>query len=269
MRSITLLKVDEKVAIKSGHEKKGQKFWTAQQRKNNVSKPVLLKSIVHNFSSYNLTQEEQEAWSYGLDHHILTNININNIKTEFESFFQNLLYDHSDITENEISKVKTKLRNTCEKYCHVKVPYKQKKIISNLSNRKDLITLKQDKGRGVVITDRSNYTEKCRMTQENHWDQKYNEQFEKFETVWTTVQEILFNRKFYGTAKIHEPPVNGGNNELPIRPIPANIGLDEDVLKTSFVFVFRRRLGQDQYIRLGHMSPRRLQDVFKMSLKRL
>ena len=84
MRSITLLKVDEKVAIKSGHEKKGQKFWTAQQRKNNVSKPVLLKSIVHNFSSYNLIQEEHEALSYGLDHYIRTNININNIKTEFE-----------------------------------------------------------------------------------------------------------------------------------------------------------------------------------------
>ena len=66
---------------------------------------------------------------------------------------------------------------------------------------------------------------------------------------------------------------------------PANIRLDEDVLKTSFVFVFRRRLedvliktnmftlalrlqktssrrlGQDQYIRLGHTSSRRLQDV--------
>ena len=39
----------------------------------------------------------------------------------------------------------------------------------------------------------------------------------------------------------------------------------EDVLKTSFVFVFRRRLGQDQYIRLGHTSSRRLQDVFKTS----
>ena len=63
--------------------------------------------------------------------------------------------------ENEISKVKTKLRNTCEKYCHVKVPYKQKKIISNLSNRKDTVILKVDKGRGVVIMDRSNYTEKC------------------------------------------------------------------------------------------------------------
>ena len=70
--------------------------------------------------------------------------------------------------------------------------------------------------------------------------------------------------------------------------ILANIRLNEGVLKTSFVFVFRRldqdeyvqlsltssedvfktpwrRLVQDQYIRLGHTSSRRLQDVFKTS----
>ena len=73
----------------------------------------------------------------------------------------------------------------------------------------------------------------------------------------------------------------------------ANIRLDEDVLKMSFVFVFKRRLqdvlmktniflliirlqktssrrlGQDQYIRLGYTSSRRLQDVFKTSSRRL
>ena len=102
-----------------------------QKRENNVSKPFLLKSIVHNFSLYNLTQKEHEALSYGLDYHIPRNSNRNNIKTELESFFQNLLYDLSDMPENEISKVKTKLRNICEKYCHVKVPYKHKNIISN------------------------------------------------------------------------------------------------------------------------------------------
>ena len=61
---------------------------------------VLLKSIVHNFSSYSLTQGEQEALSYASDHHIQTNINRNNIKTEFESFFQNLLYHLSDMPEH-------------------------------------------------------------------------------------------------------------------------------------------------------------------------
>ena len=96
-----------------------------------------------------------------MDHHILTNININNIKTEFESFFQNLLYDLSDMPEKEISKVKAKLRKTCEKYCYLKVTYKQKKIISYLSNRKDIVILKQGQVRGVIIMDRSNYTEKC------------------------------------------------------------------------------------------------------------
>ena len=74
---------------------------------------------------------------------------------------------------------------------------------------------------------------------------------------------------------------------------PANIRLDEDVLKTSFVFVFRtrldqdeythltlmisedvfktstRRLDQDQYIRLGYTSSRRLQNVFRTSSRRL
>ena len=50
-----------------------------------------------------------------------------------------------------------------------------------------------------------------------------------------------------------------------------------DVFKTSwsrricspYSYVFRRRLDQDQYIRLGHTSSRRLQDVFKMSSRHL
>ena len=62
---------------------------------------------------------------------------------------------------NEISKMKTKICNTCEKSCHVKMPSKQKKIISNLSNRKDIVILKQDKGRGIVIKDQIKYIEKC------------------------------------------------------------------------------------------------------------
>ena len=46
----------------------------------------------------------------------------------------------------------------------------------------------------------------------------------------------------------------------------------ENVLKTSFVFVFKTStisLDQDQYIRLGHTSLRRLQDVFKTSSRHL
>ena len=50
-----------------------------------------------------------------------------------------------------------------------------------------------------------------------------------------------------------------------IKTHPANICLDEDVLKTSFVFVFRRRLDQDEYVRLSLTSSK---DVFKTSWSR-
>ena len=74
-----------------------------------------------------------------------------------------------------------------------------------------------------------------------------------------------------------------------LRPIPPNIRLDEDVLKTSFAFVFRRRL-QDEYIRISNTSSedvlvktnifvlairfqdvlqKLLQDVFKTPSRRL
>ena len=49
------------------------------------------------------------------------------------------------------------------------------------------------------------------------------------------------------------------------RSCPANIRLDEDVLKTSCVFVFRRRLDQDEYVRLSLTSS---EDVFKTSWSR-
>ena len=62
-------------------------------------------TYVHNFSSYNLSQVEINALSYGLDHHIPTNINRNSITTEFESFFQSLLRDICHMPENEINKV--------------------------------------------------------------------------------------------------------------------------------------------------------------------
>ena len=41
--------------------------------------------------------------------------------------------------ENEMNKVKTKLRSTCEKYSNIKVPHTQRKIISGLSKRDNII----------------------------------------------------------------------------------------------------------------------------------
>ena len=113
-----------------------------------------------NFSLHILTEENLTALTYGLDHHIPTNINKNAIFTEFEQFFQNLLRDISHIPENELSRIKTKLRNAREKYSNMKVPYKYRDIVSNISKRQDIVILKQDKGRGVVLLDRHKYTDK-------------------------------------------------------------------------------------------------------------
>ena len=108
------------------------KFRKAQKSDSFTNKPPhIIKQIVHYFLSYKLPQEEINASSYGLDYHVpTTNINKNSIVTEFEFFFQKLLKDISNIPETEISKVRTKLCNTCEKYCNINVPYAQRKIIS-------------------------------------------------------------------------------------------------------------------------------------------
>ena len=42
----------------------------------------------------------------------------------------------------------------------MKIPYQDRKTIENLSKRNDVIILKQDKGRGVVLMEKNKYTEK-------------------------------------------------------------------------------------------------------------
>ena len=41
------------------------------------------------------------------------------------------------------------------------VPYKHREKIRNLSNNQNIVTMKQDKGRDVVIIDRNKYFDKC------------------------------------------------------------------------------------------------------------
>ena len=84
----------------------------------------------------------------GLDHHIPTEANRNTIAIEFKHFFQNLLKDISNIPESELAQIKTKLKNSCEKYCNVKEPKHQRNVINNIMKRNNIVILKQDKGRG-------------------------------------------------------------------------------------------------------------------------
>ena len=114
------------------------------------------------------------------------------------------------------------------------MPYKQRKIVSNLSNRKDIVILKQDKGRGVVIMNKKNYTDKCTsLLPSNQFAHIKNDPTKFLESkVQRTLRKIKsklseqYYKKLYstkscpskldGTAKIHKLSVNGGVNELPI-----------------------------------------------------
>ena len=141
--------------VTSRHQNKLSNLRKQEKAKTIESKIHYIKKTVHNFSSYQLSTDEYTALSYGLDHHIPTRLNNNRIHTEFEQFYQGILKveqfyqgilkDISHLLENYLSSLKTKLRNACEKYSKIYVPYKYKKIIDQLSGNKDLCILKQDK----------------------------------------------------------------------------------------------------------------------------
>ena len=65
------------------------------------------KEVVHNFSSYIISQEEHDALSHGLEHHIPFTVTRNSVNIEFESFYQSLLRDISTIPEERIARIKT------------------------------------------------------------------------------------------------------------------------------------------------------------------
>ena len=100
------------------------------------------------------------ALNYGLDQHMPYTTSYSFINTYFELFYQNNLRDISHILEQNLAYQETKLRNTCEKYCKIKVFFKQKEVIQKLLINKSIVILKQDKSRGVVIMNLSTYLEK-------------------------------------------------------------------------------------------------------------
>ena len=100
-----------------------------------------------------MSNKEYTALSFGLDHHIPTKSKDVAREVKFQQFYQGLFTGLIHLPDNVLSLLKTKLRSTCEKYSQVNVPYKYKKVIDNLSKNKTILTLEQDKGRGIVILD--------------------------------------------------------------------------------------------------------------------
>ena len=145
-------------AITYRHEKKLNNLRKLQQNYvNTKTKQHPVEQITYNFSSYVLSLDKEIALSYRFDRHIPSNLNKTDIEAEFEQFYHGLLKDFSNIPEENLSTLKTKLGSTCEKYTRIKVPYKYQQTVKKLSKNQSIVIMKQDKGRGVVIMGKSKY----------------------------------------------------------------------------------------------------------------
>ena len=138
---------------------------------NTVTKSTLIAiSHKHKRKILNLQHTQQKSYNSDISyspkqvvHHIPSKVTRNSVNTEFESFYQSLLLDISTIPEESIARRKTQLRSTCKKYYSVfdAIPFRYRQAIKRLSNNKDIVILKQDKGRGVIMLNHSKYIEKC------------------------------------------------------------------------------------------------------------
>ena len=213
---------------------------------NSHNTPRPFRNVVHNFSGYNLSDREYEVLSFSLDHYIPGKEIGKHTQVEFERFYQDILNSTShlnNLTERERIELKTKFLDTFNRYTRIKLPQEHKKVIEGLYKNPDLSILRQDKGRGVVILNRTDYVRKAEAFLNGP-------EFVKLEADPTKsfqayVQRTLcgmkskFDEKLYqklypsssrpglyfGLAKMHKLK-NGSNNvgELPLRPVISNIG---------------------------------------------
>ena len=211
--------------------------------RSNFTRPKvrIVSNITHNFSSYDLTPQKEYALSFSLDQYIPTKVDENKIKREFESFFYQVQKHTSNLDQQIQDELKSKIRRTCENYSKEKVPYKFQYVIDNLSKNKNIIIMREGKGRGITILDRKNYIEKCLNILDTKQLRKLSKDPTK--TLERKIQRILRKIKchleekeykklyptgskpglFYGTAKVNKLKIREGLKKLTVRPIISNI----------------------------------------------
>ena len=200
-------------------------------------------NVIHNFSTYELSEREIKVMSYSLDHYVPGKEYGKRTQVEFERFFQEILNNTSHLPERDRVELKTSFLDTFSKYTKVSIPQEDRRIIENLYKNPDLTILRQDKGRGVVILNRVDYITKAETF-------LAGPEFEKLDSDPTSsfqgrVQRTLLSMKkkfsaqqykklypsssrpglYFGLAKVHKLKDNSRSvNELPLRPVISNIG---------------------------------------------
>ena len=227
----------------SVHQRKLLALREANTLKRKPDAPRIRPGIIHNFSSYVLSDREVEVLSYSLDHYVPGRENGKRTQVEFERFFQEILPYTMHLPAEEKDDLKLKFLRTYNKYSKVKVPNEDKEVLERLYKNKEILILRQDKGRGVVLMNKVDYLNKSKAFLDGV-------EFERLDTdptksFQTKVQDTLrdmkkkFTKKeykrlypsssrpglFFGLAKVHKLKDDNKNvEELPLRPVISNIG---------------------------------------------
>ena len=143
--------------------KHNRKLTTLGIKSNLILKP---EDVVFNRSSYNLSRRESSALALGLDFGLpITSLNKIRHFLSFEkliNFIQRQSPYNStteDITKS-ISNIATKSFKTFKKWKLLIPPNKITRNLTNLFQNKNIVITKPDKGRGIVLLDKSTYIQK-------------------------------------------------------------------------------------------------------------
>ena len=173
-------------------------------------------------------------------------MDVRRIEVEFEKLYQTITPYTTHLDGLQKSDMKAKFLGIFHRYSKVKTTKQTKEdddVIRNLAKNQEIAILRQDKGRGVVIMDRSVYDRKCKQFLDS-------EKFVKLDsdptaTFQSKMQRTLLSMKnafdaktykklypsssrpglFFGLAKVHKVPKGVKDVEvLPLRPVISNIG---------------------------------------------
>ena len=203
----------------------------------------MLPNIIHNFSSYVLTNREVEVLSYSLDHYIPGSEYGKRTQVEFERFYQAIIPYTMQLPADERTSLKSKFLETFNKYSKVKMSNDDKRVLEGLYKNNNISVLRQDKGRGVVLLNKLDYINKSLTFLQG--DALEDLTTDPTKTFQARVQRTLLNMKkkftpvqykrlypsssrpglYFGLAKVHKLQNNSNDiKDLPLRPVISNIG---------------------------------------------
>ena len=210
--------------------------------------------VIHNFSSYVLSDDEKSLLAKGLNFSIPPKkLDFADHMTPFELLYKNL--KGCDISQYKLDILKVDLRkvayssfNNYNFLRELNLSHPEYLALKKLSSCKDIVIHKSDKGNSVVIVDRTDYLERMQeMVDDTSKFEKlkvkpgkdYNFMKKEKSNVDGFLSELVDKRsisaaqreklspdgpnpaRLYGLPKIHKPPVDG----LPkYRPIISQIG---------------------------------------------